>query len=108
MDGRRWLVHDRYSDAIYLTDERWQHIISPDNHPEMIDFEAQLKSTLETATRKQDSLNPRKYRYAKAFDNLAEENTHIVAIVLFSFSQDESGQPVPNNYITTAYQKEIS
>jgi len=27
--------------------------------------------------------------------------------VLFRFSKDASGNPVPNNYIVTAYQKEI-
>ncbi len=51
--------------------------------------------------------NPRKCRYAKAFGNLAEDNTHIIAIVLFGFTQDESGRPVANNYVATAYQKEV-
>jgi hypothetical protein len=41
------------------------------------------------------------------FDDLAEDNTHISAIVLFRFSKGPDGQPVPNNYIVTAYQKEI-
>jgi hypothetical protein len=107
MNGRRWLVHDRYGNDIYLTDERWQHIIDPINHPEMADHEAELKETIETGSRRQDALNPRKYRYTKAFDNLAVDNTHVVAVVLFGFSQDESGRPVSNNYLTTAYQKEI-
>lgn len=57
--------------------------------------------------RKQDPLNPQKYRYIKPFDDLAEDNTHIIAIVLFRFSEGPDGQPVPNNYIVTAYQKEI-
>jgi hypothetical protein len=38
---------------------------------------------------------------------LGEENTHIVAIVLFRFREGDGGRPVPNNYIVTAYQKEI-
>lgn len=105
--GRRWTVRDRYGYEIYLTDERWKHILDPMNHPEMIECEEQLKDTIRTGVRKQDSLNPRKYRYSKAFDNLVMSNTHIIAIVLFGFSQDELRQPVPNNYITTAYQKEI-
>jgi len=57
--------------------------------------------------RKQDSLNPHKYRYVKAFEDLPEGNTHIVAIVLFRFRGSEVGEPAPNNYIVTAYQKEI-
>ncbi len=105
--GRRWTVDDRTGNPIYLTDERWEHIIDPFNHPEMAESEAQLKETIQTGIRKQDSLNPRKYRYTKAFDNLPEDNTHIVSIVLFGFSEDPSGHPVPNNYIVTAYQQEI-
>jgi len=57
--------------------------------------------------RKQDSLNPQKYRYIKEFEDLPEGNTHIVAIILFKFKEGEVGEPVPNNYIVTAYQKEI-
>jgi hypothetical protein len=43
----------------------------------------------------------------KAFEGLAEDNTHIVAIALFRFSEDEAGNILPNNYIVTAYQKAI-
>jgi hypothetical protein len=105
--GRRWIVQDRYGNKIYLTQERWNHIVEPINHPEMTGFEEHLKDTIQTGTRRQDPLNPRKYRYIKPFDGLAEDNTHIIAIVLFGFSEDEAGRPVSNNYITTAYQKEI-
>ena len=104
--SRRWTVHDRHNNAIYLTQERWEHIIDSINHPEMAEHEEQLLETIQSGVRKQDSLNPRKYRYSKAFAGLAEDNTHIVAIVLFGFSEHETGQPIPNNYITTAYQKE--
>jgi hypothetical protein len=34
-DSRRWIVTDREGNPIYLTEERWQHIIALDNHPEM-------------------------------------------------------------------------
>ena len=60
----RWRVQDRYENSIYLTQERWEHIIDPLNHPEMEDYEEGLKETVQTGTRKQDSLNPRKYRYS--------------------------------------------
>ena len=38
-----------------------------------------------------------------------EKSCHgnIVTIVLFGFNESEAGQPSPNNYIVTAYQKEI-
>lgn len=105
--GRRWTIRDRYGNEIYLTDERWKHITDAVNHPEMADCEELVKQAIQVGSRRQDSLNPRKYRYSKAFDGLAEGNTHLVAIVLFRLSQDPLGQPVPNNHIVTAYQKEI-
>ena len=102
-----WTVCDPYGNEIYLARERWEHIVEPINHPEMSDFEAHLKETIRSGIRKQDTLNPQKYRYVKAFEGLAEDNTHIIAIVLFRFREGEVGEPVSNNYIVTAYQKEI-
>lgn len=107
MTGRRWAIRDRIGNAIYLTEERWTHIIESINHPEMVAYEEHLKQVLRAGQRKQDSLNPQKYRYSKAFDDLTEDNTHIVAIVLFGFSEGENGELLPNNYIVTAYQKAV-
>ena len=104
---RRWTVRDRFGNEVYLTQERWDHIVQPFNHPEMLAYESNLKATIQLGQRKQDTLNPEKYRYVRAFTGLAEENTHIVAIVLFRFAEGDAGRPVPNNYIVTAYQKEI-
>ena len=106
-DGKRWTTHDAYGNRIYLTHERWKHITDILNHPEMSDYEEHLKQTIQRGRRKQDSMNPRKYRYAKTFDDLAEDNTHIIAIVLFKFSTGDAGGLILNNYIVTAYQKEI-
>lgn len=105
--GRRWTVRDRYGNEVYLTQERWEHIIDPINHPEMAEYEDRLKETIQTGDRKQDSLNPRKYRYLKAFNRLAEDNTHDMVIVLFGFILDERGKPAFNNFITTVFQKEL-
>ena len=101
------MVRDRYDNDIYLTEERWEHITQSINHPEMLAYESHLKVTVQSGRRKQDPLNPHKYRYVKAFVDLAQDNTHIIAIVLFRFGEGEGGRPVPNNYIVTAYQKEI-
>jgi hypothetical protein len=70
-------------------------------------YEEHLKETIRLGKRKQDPLNPRKHRYVKAFDGLVKDNTHIVVIVQFGFSEGQGGEPVSNNYIVTAYQKEI-
>lgn len=107
VQDRRWSERDRYGNDIYLTDERWEHITEPANHLEMLTYEDELRRTIRSGRRKQEALNPQKYRYVKAFDNLAEFNTHIVAIVLFRFTEGENGLLTPNNYIVTAYQKEI-
>jgi hypothetical protein len=105
--GIRWKVRDRSGNEIFLTQERWQHIIEPFNHPEMNDFEKELKQTIRQGKRKQDALNPRKYRYSKAFANLAQDNTHIIAIAIFGFQSSRSKKLIANNFIVTAYQKEI-
>ena len=44
--GIRWKIHDRYGNEIYLTHERWQHIIASINHPAMANYEEHLKATL--------------------------------------------------------------
>lgn len=107
VQGRRWIERDRHGNHIYLTEERWRHITEPGNHPEILDSEDELRETIRTGKRKQELFNPQKYRYSKAFDHLAGDNTHIVAIVLFRFAEDEIGALLPNNYIVTAYQKEV-
>lgn len=105
--GRRWTVRDRWGNEIYLTDERWYHIIDPMNHPEMINFEEHLKDTIRLGQRQQDLLNPQKYRYIRAFNDLVRGNTHIVAIVIFRFKIGSDNKFTHNNYILTAYQKKI-
>ena len=73
----------------------------------MAAHEEHLQDTIRSGQRRQEALQPQKYRYVKAFDDLAAENTHLVAIVLCRFTEGAGGRPVPNNYIVTAYQQEI-
>ncbi len=107
MQPIRWTVQDRYGNQIYLTEERWAHITDPFNHPEMIDYEEELRRTLHLGRRRQEPLNPQKYRYTRAFRNLTDDNTHVVAIVLFRFRDSEQGVPTTNNFVVTAHLKEI-
>jgi hypothetical protein len=104
-EDTRWTTRDRDGNPIYLTDERWQHVC--DHHPEMEPYEAQLRETIRMGKRRQDSLNPQKYRYLLRCAGLPEHNTHVEAIVLFRLGQDADGRLMPNNYIVTAYQKHI-
>jgi len=105
--GKRWTVQDRDGNPIYLTEERWQHITDAGNHPEMTDFEGHLKMTIQKGRRKQEPLNPRKYRYAQEFDDLPDDFNHVVALALFGIDIDERGEARPNNFVATAFLKHI-
>jgi hypothetical protein len=88
---KRWTIQDRYGNSIYLTEERWEHIANEMNHPELADCEEHLKTTIVRGKRKQEPLNPRKYRYYFPFEDLPYNVNHVVAIVVFSFEVDENG-----------------
>ena len=105
--GKRWTIYDRYENPIYLTQERWAHIVDANNHPELTAYEDYLKRTLKKGQRRQEPLNPRKYRYIHPFDDLPDDVNHIVVIVLFGYDIDAEGQTVPNNYVATAFFKHI-
>ena len=106
--GKRWTVQDRDGNSIYLTEERWRHIIDAENHPEMADHEGHLKTTIQKGRRRQEPLNPRKYRYFHSFDDLPEDFNHVVVIALFGFDVNEQGETIPNNFIATAFLKHIA
>lgn len=101
--GRPWVERDRLGNEIYLTGEHWEHIVDPANHPEMFGYEDEFRETVRLGSRKQEMLNPNKYRYSRAFENLTSSNTHIVAVVIFRLWEDLS----LNNFIVTAYQKKV-
>jgi len=105
--GKRWTVKDRQGNSVYLTQERWEHIIDVTNHPEMEDYEEYLKTTIKKGKWRQEPLNPRKYRYYHQFDDLPDDVNHVVTIVLFGFDINEHGETIPNNYVVTAFFKHI-
>lgn len=67
----------------------------------------QLLETLSGGKRKQDVLDPTKFKYVKRFKNLTLGNTHIVVVVKFGW-REESDRIYPNNFVLTAYQKYIA
>jgi hypothetical protein len=107
MVGRRWTIQDRDGNAIYLTEERWQHIVDEFNHPEMVDYEKHIQAAIRVGKRQQEPLNPRKYRYSLSFDDLPDEFNHVVVIVLMGFDVDAEGEMTPNNFVATAFLKHI-
>lgn len=100
----RTTIHDRWNNAIYLTDERWEHIL--EFHEEMADFRDELFTTLKQGRRRQDSLDPSIYIYFHPFDHLPGDNTHIVAVVKFA-TRATTAEERPNNFVLTAYPKTI-
>jgi hypothetical protein len=105
--GKRWTIQDRHGNSIYLTQERWEHIVDESNHAEMERYEEYLKTTIKRGRRRQELLNPRKYRYYHPFDDLPDDVNHIIVIVLFGFDMGEHGQTIPNNFVATAFFKHI-
>ncbi|MCP4403126.1 MAG: hypothetical protein GY801_38200 [bacterium] len=105
--GKRWTVQDRYGHRVYLTQERWEHIVCGTNHPEIEAYEEYLKITVKQGKRRQEPLNPRKYRYSYGFEDLPEATNTVVVIVLFGCDVNEYGQTTSNNFVATAFFKHI-
>ena len=94
--GKRWIVQDRYGLEIYLTNERWDHIL--EFYDEMTHFEDELILTIKHGRRRQDALDTSIYTYFYAFSHLPNNHTHIIAIVKF--------KPT-DHFVLTTYQKTI-
>jgi hypothetical protein len=84
-------VRDRYGHEIELTDERWRHIVT--YHPELEDLRDEVLETIRKGVRRQDAVEPEKYKYLRKFADLPLDYTHLVAVV----------KMVRNNFILTAY-----
>ncbi|NUO81021.1 hypothetical protein HUU05_13155 [candidate division KSB1 bacterium] len=97
-------VVDRYGNEVYLTDERWQHII--EQHPEMLGHKPHLFKTVRDGKRNQHHLHLDTFVYTKRFDDLPRGMTHVYVIVKFGF-KGYPGRSMTNNFVLTAYQKKI-
>lgn len=89
---------DRFGNFLYLTDERWEHIL--ELHSEMDGCRYRLLETLRQGSRKQDAADPNKYKYSQFYDDLEEEFNTVIVVVKFGTSSDGT----PNNFVLTAYQ----
>ncbi len=88
-------VQDRYGNKIYLTDERWKHIIK--RHPQLKPYRAEVLRTVRIGKRTQDDLHPEKFYYNYPFQALPSFQ-EIEVIVIFGWKNNQ-----PNNFIVTAY-----
>jgi len=84
-------VWDRYGNQIELTDERWRHIVT--YHPELEEFQEEVLATIQKGTRRQDAIEPDKYKYLRKFSGLPFGYTHLIAVV----------KMIRNNFVLTAY-----
>ena len=101
----KWTVRDRWNNEIYLTEERWQHIL--ESRPEMESFLDEFLETIQTGRRKQDALLPDKFFYYKRFDELLPENNHMIAVVLFRFRSAVDETSHSNNFVVSGWMKYI-
>jgi len=97
------IIHDRWGNEIYLTDERWEHIY--ERHPEIIGYEEYVLKTLRFGNRKQQPLDPDIFRYFAYYNDLPEHHTQVVVIVKFGQKTDEQEQIRTNNFVVTSYMK---
>jgi len=96
-----WTVQDRYGHIIYMTKERWLHIL--ESRPELEPFLDLFLETLQTGRREQDALAPNEYRYFKRFDELLPDHNHLVMIVIFRTKLNDAGDYEPNNFVVTGW-----
>ena len=94
-------VKDRYGYTIYLTDERWQHII--ERHSEMVRFRKEMLLTIKVGKRKKDPTDNTRVKYYKYFDNLPRPMNFIVVIVKLQTIILPDGVS-EDHFILTAYQ----
>ncbi|QTA90626.1 Uncharacterized protein dnm_066870 [Desulfonema magnum] len=102
---KKWTVQDRYGNMIYMTEERWNHIL--ESRPELEPFLDEFLETIRTGRRRQDALIPNEYRYYKQFDELLPDNNHLVTVVIFKTRVDDAGNYVRNNFVVTGWAKSI-
>ena len=101
--GKIWTVRDRYGNDIYLSAERWRHVIDPDNHPEMMPYLDAVAATVQQGRRRQDVYDPNSYQYFHPFPDLPDKNSHVVVCVRFRWSIAADGSMNEEKFVTTAY-----
>jgi len=101
--GKLWTQRDRFGNNVYLTRERWTHIIDPDNHPEVENFFDHVKETVRSGRRRQDPYDSNGYQYYRAFPNLPDDNTHMIVCVRFQWHTEADGTVREEKFVTTAY-----
>ena len=90
-------VIDKLGNGVYLTDERWQHIVS--EHSKLRGCRNEVLSAVRSGKRKQDQWFLDKFYYNKKFLTAQGRIKEIEVVVIFRWKVN-----TPNNFILTAYQ----
>ena len=90
---RKWTVRDRRGREIYITEERWRHIV--EGHEELGEHFDDVLETVRKGRCKQDAILPHKYTYTCRCEDLPGDFDRIVVKVVFN--------PGNNNFIVTAW-----
>lgn len=101
----RHTVSDRWANEIYVTDERWVHIL--ERHEELVGLFDEVIATLQYGKRRQEVLDPNRYRYYRPCGLLPPEFNHIVVAVVFRYQTSSTGIVQPNNFVTSAWGVDI-
>jgi hypothetical protein len=72
-------VRDRHGHLISLTEERWAHIV--EYHPELEEHFEEVLATIRFGRRRQEALDPLKYKYIRPCLTLPFGMMHIVVVV---------------------------
>jgi hypothetical protein len=99
--AQRWEVRDRYGNRIYLSSERWEHAV--EQRPWLEGHREDVLQALRQGRRRQDPLDPRKYKYYWPCNDLLPEYSHLVVVVRFGEAIDAAGRSMPNNYVLTIW-----
>ena len=96
-----WKANDRYGNEIYLTEERWLHIV--EFHPPLREHLKDVLATIRNGRRRQMTRQPNKFRYTRRCESLSGSFNAIIVIVLFRFRPSSDIKTTPNNYVVTAW-----
>lgn len=97
----KWFARDKRGREIYLSAERWQHIV--DRHPYMQGHRDDVLTTVKRGKRKQQPRDPQAYIYYHPCQTLPPPFTGIQVVVVFRLNWQENGEVHPNNFVVTAW-----
>ena len=94
-------VQDRDGREIYLTEERWEHIVN--SHSELKNHLQEVLDTVRRGRRRQQPHDPQAFIYRLRCDKLRPPFNGILVVVAFHFElKGDNGKMVSNNFIVSA------